>query len=109
MAAENENGISLRQLVIELMVAPDRLDQRVDAFVHARGCPMRLTDGVPSSRTRIPDPTTGAVPRAPYRQSGPGYFERTDGSSRTQILRKLIGGLGSPCACSLIGAVSYFL
>ena len=30
-------------------------------------------------------------------------------SSRTQMLRKLIGGLGSPCDCSLIGAASYFL
>ena len=27
-----------------------------------------------------------------------------DGSSRTQMFRKLIGGLGSPWACSLIGA-----
>jgi dienelactone hydrolase len=31
------------------------------------------------------------------------------GSSRIQIFRKLIGSLGSPCACSLIGAESYFL
>jgi hypothetical protein len=30
-------------------------------------------------------------------------------SSRTQIFRKLIGSLGSPCACSLMGAVSYFV
>src|SRR3954470_6580147 len=30
-------------------------------------------------------------------------------SSRTQMLRKLIGGLGSPWAWSLIGAESYFL
>jgi hypothetical protein len=30
-------------------------------------------------------------------------------SSLTQMLRKLMGGLGSPWACSLIGAVSYFL
>jgi hypothetical protein len=30
-------------------------------------------------------------------------------SSLTQILRKLICSPSSPCACSLIGAVSYFL
>ena len=30
-------------------------------------------------------------------------------SSLTQIFRKLIGSLGSPCACDLIGARSYFL
>lgn len=28
-------------------------------------------------------------------------------SSRTQTLRKLIGGLGSPCACSMMGASVY--
>ena len=41
---------------------------------------------------------------AAARQERVRYF-----SSRTQMLRKLIGGLGSPCACSLIGAVSYVL
>lgn len=34
----------------------------------------------------------------------PGYI-----SFRTQMLRKLIGGEGSPCACNLIGASLYGL
>jgi hypothetical protein len=33
----------------------------------------------------------------------------SDPNLRTQILRKLIGGEGSPCACSLIGASWYGL
>jgi len=49
----------------------------------------------------------------PPRRSGwfpTSFDERGYGSSRTQMLRKLIGGLGSPCACSLIGAPGpYFL
>ena len=32
---------------------------------------------------------------------------RAAGSSRTQMLRKLSGGLGSPCACSLMGAAPW--
>ena len=67
----------------------------------------------PSSRTQIadlarPEPfPRDATPDV--LQSDPGYFEAAEGNSRTQMLRKLIGGLGSPWACSLIGAESYFL
>ena len=45
---------------------------------------------------------------APPRQTAPAPF-RPYGSSRTQMFLKLIGSLLSPCACSLIAAVSYFL
>lgn len=39
-----------------------------------------------------------------------GYLnEGSNVRSRTQIFRKLIGSLLSPCACSLIGALSYGL
>ena len=50
------------------------------------------------------------------RPRGSGQLHQTSarnsglhGRSRTQILRKLTGSLLSPCACSLIGAESYFL
>src|SRR3954468_13855740 len=40
---------------------------------------------------------------------GRPYLDAEGVSSLTQIFRKLIGGLGSPWAWSLIGAESYFL
>ena len=56
-------------------------------------------------------PLTRGSPRSldvrPEGRRGKGHSLRTlwrySASRLTQMLRKLIGGMGSPCACSLIG------
>jgi hypothetical protein len=52
------------------------------------------------SRNQLIKKVVNFAPKA----SSKRYF-----SSLTQIFRKLTGSLWSPCACSLIGALSYFL
>jgi hypothetical protein len=52
-------------------------------------------------------PNLHGFPLARLAYCAPGWSPRppgSDGSGRTQMLRKLIGGLGSPWACSLIGS-----
>src|SRR5262249_19166880 len=69
---------------------PDQRDDRERTAVRAPGCFVRQ----------------GSAESPPIGIIGSGVYLF---SSRIQMLRKLTTGLGSPCACSLIGAVSYAL
>ena len=97
---------------------PIRIDQRsIECWKAARSCAGSETRGTQSELGSAADDRLAARfskcdfasgrPRmtvaAPLQSNDYGV------SSRTQMLRKLIGGLGSPWACSLIGAAPCFL
>ena len=87
----------------------------VDAGLGARG------SGLGTRRSRVRAPARAGLAWVPHTSSRwvrehyrcPSPEPRAPSpdsySSLIQMLRKLIGWLGSPCDCSLIGAVSYAL